>query len=70
MMDLHIRSGLLSGCLILVGCLLGILPLGVGDLLISWVMSFMMATWRWLLAWRRTYLGGATFYILEEGIGS
>jgi hypothetical protein len=55
MIDLHIG-------------LLGILPEGVGFLLTSWGMSFMMATWRGLFSWRMTYLGGETFYTLKEGI--
>jgi hypothetical protein len=56
-MYLHGGDSLLSDCLTLVGCWLGILPLGVGFLLIAWWTSFIVATWRVSLAWRTPYLG-------------
>jgi len=68
LMDLHIGDDLLSALWTSVECLPCILPLGVGDPL-DLVAFYMMATWRWLLAWRTHYLGGGAFGILEEGIG-
>jgi hypothetical protein len=43
-MDFHIGGGLINDLLTSVGCLLGIIPYLIGDLLTTWVMFSMMAT--------------------------